>query len=394
MNGLITNEHQSYLKDAEMFERLYCDGTPKEVILEKLADSFERYVNPKYKAHFLYMASTVLLDLKHKQVAYELCVNNEKNFKGTLFSQAAADRAKFLFIEEMGRITSPKPSFALSVQVEPTNCCNLDCIMCGRNKKRESGFMSFNTFKKIVDQSLSAGAIGIRLYHMGEPLLHKSIHEFVEYFNRQKQNYHYRPPCVPRSIGIQTNGVLINEDLAFKLMKAGLNELAFSIDGRTPQEYEKIRKGTKFDRVLNNLNIVKKVKDAQRFSTQISVSVLDMELDVQDKVRLNELYRKNGAEKVAFMPCGLSEGRHVVNKDGDIISTLEAREKHNLSPMETVLATEENAQGIGDIDRIVVLWNGDIKAACGEPSSGDIIGNIDHLSLSEAYKIKMEQMSI
>ena len=135
--------------------------------------------------------------------------------------------------------------------------------------------MSFDTFKKIVDQSLSAGAIGIRLYHMGEPLLHKSIHKFVEYFNRQKQNHDFRSPCMPRSIGIQTNGVMLNDDLALKLMKAGLNELAFSIDGRTPQEYEKIRRGTKFDRVLRNLNIVKEIKEAHRFSTHISVSVLD-----------------------------------------------------------------------------------------------------------------------
>jgi hypothetical protein len=44
---------------------------------------------------------------------------------------------------------SPVPP---SLQLEPTNFCNLRCVSCPRdNMTREKGFMEFNLFKKIID---------------------------------------------------------------------------------------------------------------------------------------------------------------------------------------------------------------------------------------------------
>lgn len=232
-------EYQSYQRDVEYLQRIYGSGIPKKNVLKKTIESVERHFNPDYKAHFLFMTSTVLLDLNQKQAAYEVCINSEKFFPGTQFAGVAADRTKWLFVNG-GEKFIPAPTFSLTVQVEPTNCCNIDCIMCSRNKKRKLGYMDFDTFKKVVDQSLSAGAVGIRLYHMGEPLIHKSILKFIEYFKLRVQELGFEPPFMPRGIGTQTNGIMLKDNLAKDLMGAGIDEISFSIDGRTPEEFEKI----------------------------------------------------------------------------------------------------------------------------------------------------------
>lgn len=387
MNVRSEDEHQAYLNDAQEIEKMQQQGLPPEEILAKISQAFDRHGNPKYKAHFLFMASTVLWNLGQKEAAYEVCLKCERLFHGTLFGIAAADRAKILFVEGGGRF-KPSPTFVISVQVEPTNYCNLDCIMCSRNKKRKMGYMSMEMFKKIVDQVLAAGALGIRLYHMGEPLLHKSIAQLIDYFNQRVRDFGFRSPCMPRTIGMQTNGLMLDKDTAKRLMEAGLLDLSFSIDGRTPEEYEKIRNGAAYSRVIENLQNAGEIRERHGFKTRLGVSVVDMALEAEDRARLDSYYKRNGADTVSFMPCANVPGRHIVNKQGDVIPAevgIEADPIDGGNPKKG----KSTFTGQGDIDRIVVLWNGDIKLSCGEPSSAsDIIGNIDDMSLMDAYRIK------
>ena len=45
-----------------------------------------------------------------------------------------------------------------SLQLEPTNNCNLNCICCGPREKmkREKDFMNFNFFQKIMGERLKS----------------------------------------------------------------------------------------------------------------------------------------------------------------------------------------------------------------------------------------------
>ena len=354
-------------------------------------EAFQEFDHPEHKAHFLYMLSKVLLDLGEKETAYKTFLETEMLFRRTRYGRASADVSKTLFLNEWGRL-HPVPSFTPTVQVEPTNYCNLDCIMCGRNKRRPLGHMSFPIFKKIVDESLAAGACGIRLFHMGEPLLNTCLTEFIRYFNSRAKELDLGEDCMRRAIGIMTNGTLLNRDLAGQLMGSGLDQIGFSIDGRSPEEYEKVRRNASFSRVLENLRAAREVRDDRRFPTEISVSVLDMELEPRDKSRLNDFYLLNGADSVSFIPCARQEGRHVVNKEGDIVPARSTSYPENAGSGHPESGGQAPAQGL--LDRIVVLWNGDIKSFTGEPSGEDILGNIENLSLVEAYDLKMKALGL
>ena len=50
------------------------------------------------------------------------------------------------------------PEFPLCINIETTNLCNLDCIMCprtvliARNEYSKLGFMHFDVYRKIIDE--------------------------------------------------------------------------------------------------------------------------------------------------------------------------------------------------------------------------------------------------
>ncbi|PKN23068.1 MAG: hypothetical protein CVU64_24330 [Deltaproteobacteria bacterium HGW-Deltaproteobacteria-21] len=393
MNVMVAKEeeHRAYNAEVDHITALYRNGVMPDLLVKEIMTAFQNYHHPEHKAHFLYMLSKLLMDLGRKETAYNSFLETERLFRGTRFARASADTSKTIFVQGGGSFR-PIPAFTLSVQIEPTNHCNLDCIMCDRNKHRPLGHMDLETFARIVDESLAAGAYGIRLYHMGEPLLNPSLILFVQYFSDKVKELELCDGCMPRGIGIMTNGTLLNSNLAEELMGSGLESIGFSIDGRTPEEYEKIRRNAKFSRVVENLRNTRKIRDTYRFSTKISVSVLDIELEQSDKSRLNDFYLQNGADFVSFMPCSLKEGRQIVNKNGDLIPAKEAVQAD--APIPDYSESGDQAVADGVLDRLVVLWNGDIKSSCGEPSEADIIGNVKELSLAEAYQIKMKRLGL
>jgi len=111
--------------------------------------------------------------------------------------------------------------YPLTFNLEPTNACNLKCIMCPRNEsKRAVGFIDFLLFRKIVDESRPYGGRHFVLHKDGEPLLHPRIVEMVAYIKQANPG---------NTAYISTNGLLLDQDKAAGLMDAGLDQLHISI---------------------------------------------------------------------------------------------------------------------------------------------------------------------
>lgn len=128
---------------------------------------------------------------------------------------------KHTLFEFLGRVFFILPKAPKKVQIEITNICNLNCKMCFRRflniKERH---MDLDIFKKIVNNL--KGAKEIVLTGWGEPLCHPQINQAVKY-------------C--RDSGFQTrlttNGTLLTDELAEKLINAGLDVITFSLESLT-----------------------------------------------------------------------------------------------------------------------------------------------------------------
>ncbi len=138
----------------------------------------------------------------------------------------------------------PLPSF---VQIEPVGQCNLRCQMCPIQFRTDGppngppAFMPFETFTRLVDQIPTMTEL--QLQGLGEPMMHPRFFDMVEY-------------AVARGVDISTNSnlTLLTPARAERLVASGLHRLQVSIDGATPETYERIRVRSNWQKVVSNLN--------------------------------------------------------------------------------------------------------------------------------------------
>jgi len=75
----------------------------------------------------------------------------------------------------------------------------------------------------------------------GEPMLHPQAVELFTYAKR-----------VGCKIGLITNGSAFTERNSLPLLESGLDMIEFSVDARDPETYAIVRKGLKWERLLQN----------------------------------------------------------------------------------------------------------------------------------------------
>ena len=135
--------------------------------------------------------------------------------------------------------------FPLHLDIESTNACNLKCDMCVRNFMKEKiGMMSFDLFKKIIDEAAAHNLCSIKLNRRGEPMYHPKLPQMVRYAKDKGI----------LEVQFNSNAMLLNDKLAEELILSGLDKIIFSLDGSTKETFEKIRAGANFETVVGNIN--------------------------------------------------------------------------------------------------------------------------------------------
>lgn len=159
------------------------------------------------------------------------------------------------------------PYLPSAVWIEPTNVCNLKCIMCPNSiiEQKNKGFMELDLYKKIVDE-IKAFASYVILCISGESLLHKDFPKMVKI---AKQN--------GLVIYLSTNATVLTRDLSRKILQAGLDWINFSFDGCTKEIYEKVRVGANFEKTLRNVKDFLEITKELKANTQAELQVLVMD---------------------------------------------------------------------------------------------------------------------
>lgn len=155
------------------------------------------------------------------------------------------------------------------IYIETTNLCNADCIMCPHNKiTRNLEVMSDNIFYKIIEDCEAKKITGkqIFLHKEGEPLLDKKIAERIRHVKERIGN--------GNEIGINTNAMLLDEEKAYDIIRAGLDTIYFSLDGVDKDSYEKIRQNLDYDIVVNNIKTFFKIKEQLNSKVRVIMQML------------------------------------------------------------------------------------------------------------------------
>ena len=207
-----------------------------------------------------------------------------------------------------------------SLIIEPTNTCNLRCTFCfvTEGMTREGGFMEFDLFKKIIDDSPDLEHLC--MHNWGEPLLHKDIFKMIEYAKNKGVNY----------VVMNTNGTLLTDKMIDQIVDSKLDIIRFSIDG-SAETFKRVR-GVELKKIEQNINKLKNVKEIRRPELKMGVVFTieeDTEGDVEDyithwekivdHVRLQPKLITSPRTEVCPEPFGKDYGKLVVLWDGRVI---------------------------------------------------------------------------
>ncbi len=244
--------------------------------------------------------------------------------------------------------------------IEINNVCNLRCQFCPyQYMTRKKEFMSFVTFKKIIDE-IKETTNFIFLHNFGEPLLHPQLVRFINYASSKGIK-----------VGLSTNCTRLTAEKSIALLKSKLYLIILCVDGATKKTYEMLRKGGNYEKVMNNvdnfLNYRNRLGKIKRVYVQI----------IQVKENKNEIkkFMKHWENKypdvgISIKPFDTFGGKIKMKSSLTIADSLKHKQRY---PCKWLW------------DMTVILSNGDVALCCRDYDGKIIIGNVKKNTLKKIW---------
>lgn len=151
-------------------------------------------------------------------------------------------------------------SLPARLYVECTAACNISCNQAccapetGITRTRTAGMLDFDLFRRVIDEA-GPSLVRVDFFNYGEAFLHKRAIEMCEYIKARFPHVY---------LYTSTNGLAFSADGARRLVRSGIDEVTFSIDGATPQSYAIYRQRGDFNAAILNLRAAVDEKRARR----------------------------------------------------------------------------------------------------------------------------------
>ncbi len=177
------------------------------------------------------------------------------------------------------------------VYISLSHRCTYTCQMCGVVKILKGYELPFGVIRSSLDAVASWNWDSVVMLTGGEPFLRKDIFDIIRY----SVSKGITTECV-------SNGSLINEDLAKKIVSSGLNNIAISLDGARAKTHDSIREKGSFKKALAALSNLVSAKKRNRKGPQISVWTTIMKENVTELFDIIPLVRDLGVECLVYHP--------------------------------------------------------------------------------------------
>lgn len=166
-----------------------------------------------------------------------------------------------------------------------TSNCNIRCLMC--KVHRYNWQISDKTKNEIINLMPYLESI---VWLGGEVFLYK---HFDELFEQACKNDVVQD--------IITNAMLLNEDRIIKLLKNNVN-LAISVDGITKEVFEHIRVGASFDKLIENLELIKFYRKKFNSQNHYRMNTLILKSNYKQMEKFIDFAHKYGFNNL-FIDC-------------------------------------------------------------------------------------------
>ncbi len=185
--------------------------------------------------------------------------------------------------------------------------CNLKCIHCYNSDRYfdTSKQKELNTEQaKVAIRKLAD--FGFKHIHLlgGEPLIRKDIVELASYTTKKGLR-----------MTINTNGVLLDYDLAKKLADSGVDQITISIDGAKKETNDYIRGHGTFTKILNAVEAVNKTRENYT-DLELGFAFTMTKINLSEMPEIVRLANEYGIDIVDFMELYISGN---ANRNTDLL---------------------------------------------------------------------------
>jgi radical SAM protein with 4Fe4S-binding SPASM domain len=293
---------------------------------------------------------------------YYVALKTNKPLLKTTFAQKSKiilNIIKF-FMSYGNPVLKNKPVVA---QIEATSHCNLKCKMCIRDKMGiPIGNMSFEDFKIILNKMDSL--FKIHLQGQGESFLNPELFKMIRYANKRGV-----------LIMLNTNGTILTPKIIEEICNVEIGGITVSIDSVKKENYEKIRIGANFEKVLNNVkSLTTRLKERKK-GTVVSLATVILRDNLNELPYFVHLASKLGAKRILFQT--IQGKKDYVDKYDAMTKKQVNLTKENLKDKieETKrLAKKEGINVVFDQEKstgcvwpwrsIYITWNGYVTPCC------------------------------
>lgn len=254
--------------------------------------------------------------------------------------------------------------FPLFLHIESNYKCNFRCPMCTQGVpelKKKFGYserLETHDIAKILEQAKQYKCPSISFQGDNEPFL---VKQMPDWFRMAKD-------AGFQDIMVNTNGSVMNENLAMRIVESGLTRLRFSLDAITSETYSKIRLGGNFAKVMQNIEAFLAVRSRLKSALpKVGVNFVKMALNAHE-VEAFEHYWTDKVDYIViqdFMTPDIQGDYHHL----DVVDRAPAPEFRCPQPWQ----------------RLYIRGNGDVTPCCAMFSSYLKLGNIHEHSLVELW---------
>ena len=236
------------------------------------------------------------------------------------------------------------------VQIESTNMCNAKCVFCPRDEMhRVQGVMSFDLFRKVVDECAELGITHVRMHNYGEAFMDRRLVEKIAYAKQKGI----------REVGMISNGSLITESVAREMIEAGLDAINISVDAGGREVFESTRLGLNYDKVIANIERIVRLR---------------AELGRRrPKLILSFVRQNNSADEQAFIEHwkNIADKIHVTDLH-NWAGTLNAESDVNYPCYRPWLT-------------FTVLWDGRVSLCCADFDGRHVLGDLNTSTIQDIW---------
>ncbi|MBI5211979.1 MAG: radical SAM protein [Nitrospirae bacterium] len=245
--------------------------------------------------------------------------------------------------------------FPTHLDIELTNACNLRCVMCPHGFptpefKKTLGFMDEKLLINLIDEGAEKGLCSIKFNWRGEALLHKKLAAKAVSYAKSKGIV---------EVALNTNGLLLDEEMSAALIESGLDLIIFSIDGNSKATYEQVRKGGDFDRMLSNVYGFLKMREEKKRTRDMQVRVQMVKMD-----------------------HNIHEVQDFLNRWRPLVDSISFQDYTNRGEQDERLKGSHVSTGRLPCpqiwQRMVVAWDGKVIMCCRDWDSKNLLGIIDY----------------